>query len=198
MVLGSKLRFDDNPLFDQPTAYRSLIAALQYLTMTRPDLSFAMNKLSQFLKAPIVNHWHACKHVLHYIQGTLHHGLTFRQGSTLQLKGYVDVDWASSLSHRKSTSSYCIFLGSNLGQWSSKKHQVVALSSTKAEYRALPQASIEIIWLQNLFQELHVSIPGIPVLWCDNTSAGALAFDPIFHARTKHIEIDVHFVQEMV
>ncbi|XP_031247697.1 uncharacterized protein LOC116105405 [Pistacia vera] len=155
MILGSKLSLDDSHLFEHPSIYRSLIGALQYLTMTRPDLSFA-------------------------------------------LEGYADIDWASSSYDRKSTSGYCIFLGSNLIQWCSKKQQVVALSFTKAEYRALAHASTEIAWLQNLFQELHVSIPGLPVPWCDNTCAGALASNPVFHAHTKHIKIDVHFVWEMV
>ncbi|XP_031277188.1 secreted RxLR effector protein 161-like [Pistacia vera] len=147
MIIGSKLAFEDNPPFDHPSTYRSLIGALQYLTLTRPDLSFVVNKLSQFLKAPIVNHWQACKHVLRYVQGPLHHGLTFTKSDTLQLEGYADVDWASNISDRKSTSGYCIFLGSNLVQWSSKKQAVVVLSSARAEYRALAQASIEIAWL---------------------------------------------------
>ncbi|XP_031282429.1 uncharacterized protein LOC116141003 [Pistacia vera] len=118
--------------------------------------------------------------------------------STPMLEGYTDSDWASSLSDRQSISGYCIFLGSNLVQWSSKKQQVVALSSTEAEYCALAQASIEITWLQKLFQELHITIPSILVLWCDNTSVSALASNPVFHACTKHIEIDVHFVRKMV
>ncbi|XP_031288187.1 uncharacterized protein LOC116146890 [Pistacia vera] len=198
MILGSKLAFEDNPLLDQPSIYRSLIGALQYLTLTRPDLSFVVNKLSQFLKAPTVNHWQACKRILRYVQGTIHHGLTFTKSDTLQLEGYADADWAGNVSDRKSTTGYCIFLGSKLVQWCSKKQSVVALSSTKAKYRALAQASTEIAWLQNLFQELCISLPRILVLWCDNTSAGALASNPVFHACTKHIKIDVRFVHEMV
>ena len=89
-------------------------------------------------------------------------------------------------------------MGPNLIQWSSKKQKVVALSSTEAEYRALAYTAIEIAWLQSLFTELGSQINGTPVIWCGNVSVGALAANPVFHARTKHIEIDAHYIRKQV
>ncbi|KAL5737442.1 hypothetical protein ACOSP7_030203 [Xanthoceras sorbifolium] len=91
-----------------------------------------------------------------------------------------------------------MYLGSNLISWSSRKQKVVAKSSTKAEYSALSQAASEVLWLTSLFKELHVPISHTPIIWCDNTGAGAIAQNPVFHAHTKHIKIDVHFVREKI
>ena len=91
-----------------------------------------------------------------------------------------------------------MYLGPNLVQWSSRKQKVVALSSTEAEYRALAQTATELAWLDSLFSELGVKFSSIPIIWCDNVSAGALASNPVFHARTKHIEIDAHYIREQV
>lgn len=134
---GIKLSREDSPVFEQPTVYRSIIGALQYLTLTRPDISFAVNKLSQFLQAPTNDHWKACKRVLRYLRGTTEYGLHFSPAKQLFLEGVADADWASSTDDRKSTSSYCIYFGGNLIAWSSKKQKVVALSSAESEYRSI-------------------------------------------------------------
>ncbi|KAH9782291.1 retrovirus-related pol polyprotein from transposon RE1 [Citrus sinensis] len=112
--------------------------------------------------------------------------------------GYSDADWACDIDDRKSIGAYCIFLGNNLVSWSSKKQAIVAKSSTESEYRALSAASSELTWLQSLFSELKIIKLPTPVLWCDNQSAGDLAKNPVFHSKSKHIEMDVHYIRDKV
>ncbi|XP_031258742.1 secreted RxLR effector protein 161-like [Pistacia vera] len=198
MTVGVKLSSNDSELFQNPNLYRSTIGALQYLTLTRPDISFTVNKLSQFLQVPTELQWQASKRVLRYIKGTrtISHGL--QAAAKFSLECYADADWGGNLEDRRSTSGYCVYLGPNLIQWSSRKQKVIALSSTKAEYRALVHTVTEVAWLESMFHELGLNFHTIPVIWCDNVSVGALASNPVFHARTKHIEIDAHYIREQV
>nr|XP_048331608.1 secreted RxLR effector protein 161-like [Ziziphus jujuba var. spinosa] len=175
--------------------YRSTIGALQYLTFTRPEIAFIVNKLSQFMHKPTDMHWSACKWVLRYLQVTKTIGLQIRSSSDITVSGYTDADWASDVDERRSTGSYCIFLGQNLVSWSSKKQHVVARSSTESEYRSLANGTVEVLWLQSLLNELQVELNRVPVIWCDNVGAGYLVENPIHHQWTKHIEIDIHFVR---
>ena len=116
----------------------------------------------------------------------------------MNLEGYFDPDWASNLDGRKFYSGICVFLGGNLITWSSRK-QVVARSNTEAKYKALSSAATDLIWIQNLVCELNISLQSQPpILWSDNMGARALAINPVFHARTKHIELDVHFFHNLV
>ncbi|KAL0539470.1 hypothetical protein IC582_023682 [Cucumis melo] len=197
-VVGKNLfAFGGTPLED-PFVYRNTIGALQYLTNTRPDIAYIINQLSQFLQKPTDLHWQAVKCVLKYLSGTKSFGLMFQQGDDLAISAYSDADWASNINDRKSIVAYCIFIGNTLVFWSSKKQTVVARSSTKSEYRALALVASEVIWLKQLLLELTSYPSRKPVIWCDNISSGALAMNPVFHARTKHIEIDVHFVRDQV
>ncbi|XP_031247247.1 secreted RxLR effector protein 161-like [Pistacia vera] len=198
MAIGTKPTLADSNLYENVALYRSTIGALQYLILSRPNIAFSVNKLSQFLKAPTQQHWQARKRLLRYLKGTPNFGLHFTKSNRLNLECYTDVDWAGSLENRISTNGCCVFLGSNLIQWTFRKQKVVALSSTEAEYRALAQGAIELAWFCSLFSEIGVTLSEIPVIWCDNQSAGSLASNLVFHGRTKHIELDTHYVREQV
>ncbi|XP_062093531.1 uncharacterized mitochondrial protein AtMg00810-like [Humulus lupulus] len=192
---GKTLSLHDGTPLSQPTLYRSIIGALQYLSHTRLDISFAVNKLSQFLKQPTDVHWGAAKHILRYLKGTIHHGLHIAPSDRLSLIGFSDADWACCPDDRKSVAGYCVYFGESLISWSSKKQTVVARSSTESEYRALALLAAELAWLQSLLAEMRFEMSNI---WCDNLSASALANNPVYHGRTKHIELDVHFVRDKI
>jgi Reverse transcriptase (RNA-dependent DNA polymerase) len=195
---GLKLsKFSGQILLD-PMEYRMTVGSLQYATLTRPDISFAVNKVSQFMAVPIDIHWQAVKRIFRYLKGTIHHVIQLQRSSSLSLTAYSDADWADCPDDRRSTTGYAIFLGRNLVSWSSKKQPTVARSSTEAEYRSMAMVTSELIWLRSLLTELHVSLPSPPVLYCDNLGATFSAANLVFHARTKHIEIDFHFVRDQL
>jgi hypothetical protein len=189
----SRLTKDQGTPLVDPTSFRSLVGALQYLTFTRPDLSFAVNQVCQFMHSPTDTHLIAAKWILRYIKGSLSSGLLFQPGS-LNLQAYADADWAGDPLDRRSTSGYVVFLGFTPITWVSKKQCTVSRSSTEAEYRSLASATAEVFWIRMVLKDLGLFLPNPPILWCDNLSALALASNPVFHARTKHIEVDYHFI----
>jgi histone deacetylase 1/2 len=124
MISNSKLSKVGSTTVNDPTEFRSIVGALQYATLTRPEISFFINKVFQFLSNPLEDHWKAVKIILRYLSGTLHHGLLIQPTSTkqpLQLLGFCDADWASDPDDRRSTSGACVFLGPNVVSWWSKK-----------------------------------------------------------------------------
>ncbi|PKU64052.1 Retrovirus-related Pol polyprotein from transposon TNT 1-94 [Dendrobium catenatum] len=147
------------------------------------------------MHAPTEHHFKSLKRVLRYVKGTIHYGLPLTIGN-LQLTSYTDADWASDNNDRKSISGFCTFLGTTLISWTVKKQPTVARSSTEAEYRALAAATTEVLWLRRLVEELQIPQTSPTPIYCDNTSAISLAKNPVFHARTKHIEIDYHFLRQ--
>ncbi|XP_052724064.1 uncharacterized mitochondrial protein AtMg00810-like [Vigna angularis] len=183
---------------DDPSPYRRLIGKLLYLTNTRPDLCFTVNLLSQFVQSPTDYHYRAIQHILRYIKSKPSKGLFFPADSPMQLKAFSDSDWATCPNTRRSTIGFCIFLGSSLISWKSKKQRTVSRSSTEAEYRALAATVCEIQWLSYLLQDLQIEESGTPPLYCDNKSTRHIAHNQNFHERTKHIELDCHVVREKV
>jgi histone deacetylase 1/2 len=200
MASSTKLsKYGSNHVTD-PTFFRSIVGGLQYATVTRPEISYLVNKVCQFLSSPLEEHWKAVKRILRYLQGTIHHGLLIKPAPTyepLSLTGFCDADWASDPDDRRSTSGACIYLGPNLVSWWAKKQTLVARSSAKEEYRSLAQASAEVLWMQSLLKELRVTTK-VPQILCDNLSAVSLAHNPVLHSRTKHMELDIFFVRRKV
>ncbi|XP_050889944.1 uncharacterized mitochondrial protein AtMg00810-like [Lathyrus oleraceus] len=157
-----KLSTSSDTSYEDPSLYQSLVGALQYLTFTRPDISYVAQQVCLHMHAPHMKHMLAFKRILRYVQGTLHFGLHLSSSPITKLISYTDADWGGCHDTRRSTSGYCVFLGDNFISWSSKRQPTLSRSSAEAEYRGLPMLSLN------------------------------------RHQRTKHIEMDIHFVQEKV
>lgn len=178
--------------------YRSIVGALKYLTLTRPDLQYAVQQVCFHMHSPRDSHWNLVKRILRYIRGTMVLGLTLSASSSTDLVAYSDADWAGCPDTRRSTSGYCVYLGPSLISWSSKRQPTVSRSSAEAEYRAVANTVAECSWLRQLLQELHLDVPKATIVYCDNVSAVYLSANPVHHRRTKHIELDIHFVREQL
>jgi hypothetical protein len=194
----ANLQLHDGHAPTDATHFQRIIGALQYLNLTRPDLSFAINKLSQFMHKPTALHLQHLKRLLRYLKNTINFGIMLQQSSTTNLLAYTDADWGGNADDRTSTSAYIIFLGGNPISWLSKKQKTVARSSTEAEYRAVATSTAEVMWLNNLLGELGIATHAPPKILCDNIAATYLCSNPVLHSRMKHISLDYHFVREQV
>ena len=178
------------------THYRRLVGSLRYLVHTRPDLAFAVGFVSRFMERLTEEHLVAVKRILRYIAGTLNYGLRYkRRTGGVRLVGYSDSDLAGGIDTRKSTSGNLLFLEKSLISWQSVKQRVVALSSCEAEYVATTTAATQAIWLARLLSELTGEDTRTVELKVDSKSALALANNPVFHERSKHIELRYHFIR---
>lgn len=182
-------------LLSNHSLYRSWVGKLLYLTLSHPDISYSVQIINQFMQNPRDKHLVAATRVLRYLKCTAGKGLLFPANNNLVLTGYCDSDWGSCPTSRRSISGYCLLLGPSLVSWQSKKQSVTSRSTAEAEYRALATTTCEVLWLHSLLKDLQVSISGPTTLFCDNKAAIDIAENPVYHARTKHIEIDCHFVR---
>ena len=194
----AKLSASDGSLASDAPFYRSIVGALQYLTLTRPELQYAVQQVCLHMHAPRDAHWSAVKRILRYICGTMDFGLSLHASPSTDIVAYSDADWAGCPDTRRSTSGYCVYLGSSLVSWSSKRQPTVSRSSAEAEYRAVANVVAECTWLRQLLSELSCPVDKATVVFCDNVSAVYLSAKPVHHRRTKHIELDIHFVREQV
>ncbi|KAM1792474.1 hypothetical protein ACFX12_036326 [Malus domestica] len=193
---GRKLSlYEGEPLADG-TTFRSIVGALQYLLFTRPDIAFAVNQVCQYMHLPTTTHWVAVKRILRYLKATHDRGLVYKP-SFLSLTAFADADYAGDPDDRRSTGGHCIFLGDNLVSWSSKKQRGVSRSSTEAEYRQMAYTAATLSWFRHIFCDLRLPLTP-PKLWCDNISALAVASNPVYQARMRHVEVDYHYVREKV
>ena len=190
----------DSELLEDPNIYQQIVGSLIYImTCTRPDICYPVTKLSQFMKSPTYAHLNLAKHVLRYLKGTMHYNLKYYRSNTVELYGYSDSDWGGS-EDRKSISGYNFKLceNSSLISWKSKKQNSVALSSCEAEFIALTVAAQEAKFLNQLLIDLNENDQSPVKLFVDNQGAMALAKNPVFHQRSKHIDIKYHFIRDEI
>ncbi|CAL1396601.1 unnamed protein product [Linum trigynum] len=178
--------------------YRSIVGSLIYLVATRPDIAYAVQVVSQFMAAPRTDHLAAVHRILRYLQGTRDVGLFLPSTGDFHLRAYSDSEYAGCIDTRRSTTGWCIQFGSAFISWRCKKQDKVSKSSTEAEYRAMSDCGSEMEWLSRLLGDLGVAIPTPMVLHVDNTSAIQIAVNPVLHNRTKHIEVHVHYIRDLV
>ncbi|CAH9080818.1 unnamed protein product [Cuscuta epithymum] len=186
----------DGPLLTEPEAYRRLVGKLIYLSFTRPDLAYAVHILSQFMHAPRQQHWDAALRVVRYLKGTPGQGILLSSSCNLLLTGWCDSDWASCPLTRRSLTGWVVFLGGSPVSWKTKKQHTVSRSSAEAEYRSMAALTAELKWLKSLLLSLGVKHSQAMPMFCDSKSALYIAQNPVFHKRTKHIEVDCHYVRD--
>lgn len=179
--------------------YRSLVGCLIYLSVgTRPDITYAVQQLSQFLDSYSYAHWNAAIRVVRYLKGTRHLRLVLGGTNGINLTGFTDSDWANCLDTRRSVGGYAFTLGSGVVSWAARKHKTVASSSCEAEYMAAFEAAKEVIWLRALLKAINFECPEATTVLCDNNAAITVAQDPSLHQRMKHVDIRYHFLRERV
>ncbi|XP_019085563.1 PREDICTED: uncharacterized protein LOC109126461 [Camelina sativa] len=187
----------DEP-YEDVTRYRRLVGKLIYLTITRPDICYAVLQASQYMKAPTKYHWSIVERILSYLKGSPDQGIWMGKNSNAEIVGYCDADYAGDTLDRRSTTGCCTFFGGNLVTWKSKKQKVVSCSSAEAEYRAMRKLTNELTWLKALLKDLGVDSKKQITIHCDNEAVIHIATNSVFHERTKHIEVDCHKVREKI
>jgi hypothetical protein len=185
--------------FMQSKPYAELVGSLNWAaTMSRPDIAQVVSKLCRFISDPGPKHWSAAKHVLKYLKGSKSYGLFYKSEGQEELSGYHDSDWAGDKDTRRSTTGFGFFLAGSLISWRSKLQTSVSLSSTEAEYMACCFATREAVWLRRLLQDLGIQISGPTVMFQDSTGCKSLSENWRADQRTKHIDVQYHFVREQV
>ena len=180
------------------TSFQRFIGRLLYLNHTRPDISFAVNSLSQYMSDPRQSHQTTADRILSSLKGAIRTGLLFHAGGDPTVKIFTDSDYASSLDDSRSTSGYRSFLGNSLITWSTKKQREVSLSSAEAELRALKKGVCEGMWIKDILTDLKLMPQEPIILYSNSQSAITMAKNPVHHDRTKHARIDRHYIKEKI
>lgn len=198
MEQNQTLARDKGEFFSEPTKYRRLVGRLVYLTVTKPDLSYAVHTLAQFLQKPRLRHWNAALRVVRYLKKDPGQGIFLSAHNDLTLSAYCDSDWAAFPITRRSLTGYVIMLGGSHVSWKTKKQGVVSRSSAEAEYMSMALTLCELKWIIQLMQSLDIRQLAPTSMYCDNQAALHIAANPVFHERTKHVEVDCHFIRDAV
>ncbi|KAK3035781.1 hypothetical protein RJ639_033510 [Escallonia herrerae] len=198
MEQNHDLAFAGSPLLSDPGPYRRLIGRLVYLTITRPDICYAVHVLSQFMQSPRSQHWDAALRVLRYLKAAPGQGLFLPADSPLRIYAFCDSNWASCPLTQRSVTGYFVSLGNSPISWRTKKQPTVSRSSAEVEYRSMAVTTCKLTWLKSFLLSLGVHHDRPMRLFCDNQAALHIASNPVFHERTKHIEIDCHYVREQL
>ncbi|KAJ9541965.1 hypothetical protein OSB04_028471 [Centaurea solstitialis] len=179
------------------TLYRGMIGSLLYLTASSPDIMYSTCLCARYQAEPKESHLTAVKRIFRYLKGTPNMGLWYSKDSGFDLTAYSDSDFAGCKIDRKSTTGGCHLLGGKLVSWTSKKQNSVSTSTAEAEYVAAGICCAQVLWLRNQLQDYDIQLSKIPI-YCDNTSAIAIANNPVLHSKTKHIEVRYHFIRDHV
>ena len=199
MEPNTQLVKDDHGKSVNLTEFKSIVGGLRYLVHTRPNIAYSVGIVSRFMERPTTLHLNAVKRILRYIKGTMDYGLVYSKGSgNYLLSGYSDSDLAGNVEDRRSTGGVVFYLNESLITWVSQKQRCVALSSCEAEFMAATAAACQGVWLQNLLRQITDMEHDPVVIYIDNKSAIDLAKNPVFHGRSKHIDIRYHFIRECV
>ncbi|XP_071688174.1 secreted RxLR effector protein 161-like [Rutidosis leptorrhynchoides] len=198
MEQNLQLKKEDDSGYVDAGQYRRLIGRLLYLTVTRPDITYSVNQLSQFLSNPQRSHMDATFRVLRYLKTTPGRGLFFPSHGNLDLIACCDASWLSCPTTKRSCTGYFITLGNAPISWRSKKQSIASRSSAESEYRAMASTVCKVLWLRWLLQDFDVAQSEATPLMCDNDAARLIAVNPVYHERTKHVEMDCYFVREQV
>ena len=193
-----RLKRDEESLLANPRPYCSLVGSLLYLTITIPDIAFAIGLVSRFMQEPRKPHLEAAKKIHKYVKTTLGMGLMYKYNAKVSFHGFTDTDFGGDLDDRKSTLGFVFLCGDTSISWCSKKQATVSLSTTEEEYKASTLAAQECIWLRRLFEDMFEPINKSITIYGDNQSAIRLANNLVFHGRTKHTELEHHFIREKV
>ncbi|CAA7028514.1 unnamed protein product [Microthlaspi erraticum] len=193
-----KLALSDKPFLEDPERYRRLVGRLIYLLATRPDLTYVVHVLSQFMHQPRIDHWETALRVVRYLKGTPGQGVLLKSDSDLRLRGWCDADFSGCRLTRRSLGALFITLGTSPVSWKAKKQDVVSQSSAESEYRSMAKAVGELKWLRDVLIDLGITQTQPMELYCDNQAALYIAANPVFHERTKHVERDCHTVRDSI
>nr|KYP74877.1 Retrovirus-related Pol polyprotein from transposon TNT 1-94 [Cajanus cajan] len=198
LVPRTKLSRNDAGTKVDATLFKQVVGSLMYLTATRPDLMYGVSLISRFMANPTETHWSAAKRILRYLKGTTEFGILYKKEEDTTLVAYTDSDFAGDIDDRKSTSGFVFSLGTGAVSWSSKKQPIVTLSTTESEYIAAASCACQCIWIKRILETIGFKEHKHILVLCDSNSAIKLSENPVFHGRSKHIDVRFHFLRDIV